>query len=181
MMNTLEFSNIDKTFNEAMFMTKVNNIFIKFFTAIMMDNLVEVDHFIGDEVYNYGENILKSCRKNNYRQMYDELNVKSSRINSIEATDEAFIINVYLESRYMDYILDIDSGNLVSGNDSSRIQVDYMLTFIKKRNASNGGIAKKCPACGAPMDVNNKGLCEYCGAIYNQEDYDWVLEKLQVI
>ena len=83
-MRVSEFTNIDNTFNEAMFLTKVNNIFIKFFTSIMTDKLADVDHFIGDNVYNYGENILNKVRSKNYRQMYDELNVKNSRISNIE-------------------------------------------------------------------------------------------------
>lgn len=173
-----EFTRIDNTFNEAMFLTKANNIFIKLFTAIMMDNLDEVDHFISDDVYNYGENIIKPLRNKNFRQMYDELNVKSSRIKNIKATDDSYVIEVYLESRYMDYVLELDSGNLVDGNDSSRIQVDYLLTFTKRIDASSQGITKKCPACGAPMNVNKTGICEYCGSTYNQEDYDWVLTEI---
>lgn len=179
-MTIQELERLDSTFNQAMFITKVNNIFIKFFTAIMKDNLAEVDHFIGDDVYQFGEDILSSIRGKNYRKMYDELNVKESSIRSIDLVDNQFIVNVFLQSRYMDYIIDLNTGNVVSGNDNSRIQVDYMLTFTKKTNASSQGIAKKCQACGAPMDVNNSGKCEYCGSIYKQEDHDWVLTKISV-
>lgn len=177
-MTIQELTNMDNTFNQAMFITKVNNVFIKFFTAIMADKLNEVDHFIGDDVYNYGESIISPLRNKNYRQMYDELNVKESRIQSIDIKNNEYVINVYLQARYMDYVLDLNTGNVVTGDDSSRIQVDYMLTFTKRTSATNQGIAKKCPACGAPMDVNNSGKCQYCGAIYNQEDHDWVLTKL---
>lgn len=179
-MRVNEFVNIDNTFNEAAFLTKVNNIFIKFFTAIMTDKLAEVDHFIGDEVYNYGENILNNVRGKNCRQMYDELNVKNSKINNIEVTDNEYIIDVYLESRYMDYILDLNTGNVVSGNDSSRINVNYNLKFVKRISAVEQGIARKCPACGAPMNVNKSGKCDYCGSIYNQEDYDFVLTNISI-
>ena len=41
------------------------------------------------------------------------------------------------------------------------------------------GIVRKCPTCGASMNINNSGECEYCHSIYNQEDYDWVLTKLE--
>ena len=39
-------------FNEALFKTKIDNIFVKLFTAIMKGDLKKVDHFISDEVYN---------------------------------------------------------------------------------------------------------------------------------
>lgn len=179
-MTIQELEKLDNTFNQAMFLTKVNNIFIKFFTAIMSDKLAEVDHFVGDDVYNFGESKVAPLRSKNYRQMYDELNVKNSMIKSVDIVDNNYVVEVYLEARYMDYILDLNSGDVVSGNDSARTQVNYMLTFVKRSGAVDQGIAKKCQACGAPMDVNNSGKCEYCGAIYKQEMHDWVLEKITI-
>ena len=49
----------------------------------------------------------------------------------------------------------------------------------KKIDAMEQGITRKCPTCRAPLSVNTSGVCEYCGSIYNQEDYDWVLTKLE--
>lgn len=179
-MTVEEFRQIDSTFNESMFLTKVNNIFIKLFTSIMMDSLEDVDHFIGNDVMNFAEGIASKTRDTGNRQMYDELNVKDSTIQNIIVEDNVYVIKVYLQSRYMDYIINLDSGDLVSGNDQSRIQVDYLLTFTKKKDATNQGIVKKCPGCGASLSVNTTGKCEYCGSIYNQEDYDWVLTGLEV-
>ena len=127
----------------------------------MMDNLREVDHFISDDVYKYGEYIITPLRKKNYRQMYDELNVKATHINNIELINNKYVITVFIESRYMDYILDINTGETVRGNDKSRIQINYKLTFTKDINAVNEGEAKKCPACGSPMNINDSGICPY--------------------
>lgn len=179
-MTVEEFKNIDNSFSQSMFITKVNNIFVKLFTNIMMDRIDEVKHFISDDVYNYANTIVKQAKQNNTRQMYDELNVKESTIKAINVNEDVYEIKVLLQSRYMDYIISLDDGNYVSGNNSSRIQVDYMLTFQKKANTKDQSIARKCPGCGAPMSVNTSGKCEYCGAIYNQEDYDWILTKLEV-
>lgn len=81
----------------------------------------------------------------------------------------------------MNYIINLNDGSYVSGNNNSRIQVDYMLTFTKKVNVMKQGIARKCPGCGAPMNINESGKREYCGAIYNLDDYDWILTKLEVL
>lgn len=112
--------------------------------------------------------------------MYDELNVKDTNIQEIEVKESVYIIKVFLQSRYMDYIMNLSNGSLVSGNNTSRIQVNYMLTFTKRVNVDKQGIARKCPGCGAPVDVIASGKCQYCGATYNQEDYDWVLTKLEI-
>lgn len=179
-MTVSEFKKIDPTFNESMFLTKVNNIFVKFFTSIMLDKMSDVDHFVGDEVYNYGLSILNNAKSQGCRQMYDELNVKESSIEDIEVNENVYIIKVYLQSRYMDYIINLSNGT-VTGNDSSRINVNYRLTFVKRINAQEQGVVRKCPTCGAPLSVNTSGKCDYCGSIYNQEDYDWVLNGLEVL
>lgn len=173
-----EFSKIDNTFNAASFISKCNNIFIKYFTAIMMDNLKEVDHFISHDVYAYGEYILKDLRQKKHRQMYDELNVKNTNIENIEITNNKYIITVFIESRYLNYIINLQNGNIIDGNNTNRIHVNYRLKFTKNINATNQGIAKKCDACGSPMNINNSGICDYCGSIYNQEKYDWILDNI---
>lgn len=180
-MTVEEFKMIDHTFNESMFITKINNMFIKLFTAIMLDNLEQVKHFVSDEVYLYAENIIDKNKERNSRQMYDELNVKDSNIVDVEVNESVYKIKVFLKSRYMDYIISLADGSLISGNNSSRILVNYELTFTKKKDTLTQGIVRKCPNCGAAMSVNTSGKCEYCNSTYNQEDYDWILTELKVL
>ena len=173
-----ELIKLDETFSESKFKTKVDNIFVMLHISLMTKNLSRVDHFISDEVYNEFNERLKQLNANNEVQMFDELNVKSTEIQNIEITDTEFNVNVKLISRYMDYIIDADSKKLIRGNNTSRIEKTNILTFTKKRNFRVQGSVRKCPACGANMNINNTGKCEYCGTIYNTEDYDWVLTKI---
>lgn len=168
-------------FNTSMFLSKVNNIFVKLLTSVMLNELNQVDHFISDDVYNYYNDIINRLNSHHQRQMYDELNVKNSNIKSINKVGDKYVVKVLLTARYMDYIFDLNTGSKVSGNDQSRIEVNYELIFVRNINVDEQGIARKCPACGAPIDVNNSGKCEYCGAIYNQEDYDFVLDGIGII
>lgn len=178
-MNIEEFNKIDTTFNEDMFLSKVNNIVVKLFTGIMLDDLETVRHFINQAVYDYSLDIINKAKDNNCRQMFDEFNVKNSRIMEIKVNNGVYTIKVFLQLRYMDYIISLDNGNLVSGNNNARVERNYIFTFEKDDNAKQQDIVRKCPGCGASLDVNNSGKCEYCGTIYNQEDYDWVLTKVE--
>ena len=54
--------------------------------------------------------------------MYDELNVKNTSIISRNIIDDKEVVEVEIISRYMDYIIDIDSGDLISGDDTRRIE-----------------------------------------------------------
>jgi len=173
-----ELINLDSTFTESGFKTKVDNIFVMLHMSLMTDNMKRVDHFISDLVYNEFNNRLTILNSNNERQMFDELNVKSTDIINIEILEDKYIITVRLVSRYMDYVVDKATLKFKRGNNSSRIEKENILTFEKKRNAKIQGVVRFCPNCGHPMDVNKSGYCEFCHSSYNQEDYDWVLTKI---
>ncbi len=174
-----ELIKLDPTFTESSFKTKVDNIFVMLHMSLMTDNLKRVDHFINDNVYNKFNERLTTLNSNNERQMFDELNVKSTDIEDIQITDTKYIIKVRLVSRYMDYIVDKQSGNFKRGNNSSRVEKTNILTFEKRRDSKIQGAVRYCPNCGHPMDVNKSGYCEYCHSTYNQENYDWVLTDIQ--
>lgn len=163
--------------NEA-FITKVNNIFIKLLTAVMEGNLEDVDHFISDSVYQEYTNYINKLNEKNERQMYDELNAKYTYITSREKTETKEIVTVKLISRYMDYIIDKDTAELISGNDQKRIEVPYELIFEKNLTTKETKIAQKCPGCGANINVNNSGKCPYCGSIFDLENYDYILVSI---
>ena len=167
-------------FNEAMFKTKVDNIFVKLYTCIMKGDLTDVRHFISEELYNNYINKINELISHNKRQMYDEINVKNTMIINRKILEDKEIIDVEIVSRYMDYIIDINTGDLISGDDTRRIERRNILRFEKKLNTKDFGIVRKCPGCGASINVNNTGKCEYCDTIFNLGDYDYILVSINV-
>ena len=167
-------------FNEAMFKTKVDNIFVKLYTCIMKGDLTDVRHFISEDLYNNYINKINELISHNKRQMYDEINVKNTMIINRKILEDKEIIDVEIVSRYMDYIIDINTGDLISGDDTRRIERRNILRFEKKLNTKDFGIVRKCPGCGASINVNNTGKCEYCDTIFNLDDYDYILVSINV-
>lgn len=167
-------------FNEAMFKTKVDNIFVKLYTCIMKGDLTDVRHFISEELYNNYINKINELISHNKRQMYDEINVKNTMIINRKILEDKEIIDVEIVSRYMDYIIGINTGDLISGDDTRRIERRNILRFEKKLNTKDFGIVRKCPGCGASINVNNTGKCEYCDTIFNLDDYDYILVSINV-
>lgn len=168
----------DTNFNEGSFKSYVANVFVKLFTSVMLDELDNVKHFLSEDVYNQYKSKIDDLNNKGLRQIYDELNVKDSSIIKVSITDTDFIVTVIVTSRYMDYIVDKNSGNFISGNNQYRIEKNYTLIFTKKRNFLQQGVVRKCPGCGASISVNTSGKCEYCGTIYNLEKYDYILTSI---
>lgn len=178
-MNILEFQKIDSTFNESMFITKVNNIFKKLLTSIMLEKTKEIKHFLSEDLYNSVERKVLDLSGQNRRQMYDELNINNTKITDIEDIGDRYKITVTTEVKYLDYIIDKTNQSILSGDTQNRIKESYTLEFTKLKSARVQGIVRKCQSCGASMDVNSTGICKFCGSTYDQESHDWILTKVE--
>ena len=174
-----ELIKLDPTFTESNFKSKVDNIFVMLHMSVMKNDLKRVDHFISDNVYKDYERKLNILNNSNQRQMYDELNIKSTDIENVKITEDKYIITVKLISKYLDYIIDKVSEEFISGDNQERIEKTNILTFEKLRNAKIQDSVRFCPNCGHSMDINKSGVCEFCHSIYNQEKYDWVLTNIE--
>ena len=174
----IDIANYDKTFSESTFKSKIDNMFVMLHTAIMLEDLPRVDHFIGDKVYSKYEAMINALQNASIRQMYDELNVKSTTILSSELVEDKIVVKVLIVSRYMDYKMDKATGKCVLGNNKSRIEKNNYLTLEKKLDAKTLGISRKCNACGANINISESGKCDYCGTIFNTEEYDWVITEI---
>ena len=152
----------------------------EFNEAMFKQDLSDVSHFIGDTLQNKIEEEINNLKNKNQRQIYDEINVKNTYIINRDINENKEVVTVEIISRYMDYIIDIDTGELVSGDDTRRIEKTNILIFEKKINIKKIGLVRRCPGCGASISVNTSGKCEYCGAIFNQEDYDYILTSITV-
>lgn len=172
---------ITDVLEESKFISYVDNVFVKIHLAITFNELETIDHFVNDKVYNELKEKLDELNEKNLIQMHDMINVKNSHIIDFEETSDKYIVKVNLTSRYVDYRIDKDTKETVSGNDMDRTEKINILTFEKNKDTTIQPEARKCPSCGSNMDVNNNGKCEFCGTIYNLEDYEWILTEIKVI
>ena len=169
----------DKSFSETDFISKVDNTYIMLLSSIINQNLDRIKHKLSNKLYERYSIVIKKLKANNEKQLYDELNVKSTQIIDIDETDNEYIIKVLLISRYMDYKIDLNTNMYKSGINDHRIEINNYLTFTKFKSTKNEDIVKYCPGCGGNIDSNNTGVCKYCGSIYNTKDYDWILSDLK--
>ncbi len=170
-----ELQKLEPSFTESMFKTKVDNIFVLMLNSIMFRDIERVSSSLGETLREEVSTRIENLKANNEIQMYDELNVKHTEIKKVEILEDRYRIEVLLTSRYMDYKLDNSTKKLKSGDNSRRVEKSNFLVFEEKRKHKSLGIAAKCPNCGAPIDYNKTGVCEYCKQQMPKEDYDWVL------
>lgn len=175
----MNINNYDPTINNSMFLSKVDNIFILLYTGIMFDDLNRVKHKMTPELFEKYKEILDENNSKNVRQMYDELNVKTSSITNITKTEDKIIVKVMLICRYMNYLVDKTTLKFKSGNDDTREEHTLTLTLEKRVDAKDIKVSMHCPACGSPANVNAYGVCPYCGTRFNTEDFDYILTNIE--
>ena len=172
-----EIKKIDTNFDEAMFLSKVDHIFIMILDAIMERDLSTVKHYLSDDIYNKFNDMVNSYLNSHKIRLFDEMNVKSTNIDSVNITEEDININVTITSRYMDYFIDED-GNYISGVNDHRIELLHKLVFTKKINAKELKEARRCPNCGNTLDINHSGVCPYCNQTIDMSNYDYILVEI---
>lgn len=172
--------NYDKNFIEETFLSYASNVFVKLLTGIMLNEINDIKHFMTEELSLKIEEKIKENNLKNQIQMYDELNVRSIKIINKELKENNIYIEVELDSRYMDYILDKKNNKIIKGTNSHRIEKKYNLVFRKKLSAKSNEFINKCEGCGSTIDPNNTGICSYCGKIFKQEDHEYILEKIDL-
>lgn len=178
----MNINDFDKSLDNAMFISRVDNAFVMLYSSIMFGDLSRVDHKISDKVMDKYKGFVDDLNNRNLRQMYDELNVKSTNIDSINYDESGnIVVHVTLVSRYMDYIMDKDTCKKVSGINDHRVEHINHLTFVKKAGTKDLGAVRQCQNCGANMDININGKCSHCDSIFNMEDYDYVLDDIEVL
>ena len=165
-------------FNEIDFKTKVTNMIIQYFTCIMKNDLSNCKHFLKEQPINYATSIIDNMVQTNKRKMYDELNVSNIVITNTTSNEESTIYNINVDTKYLDYAIDLTNGNII-GNNNYRISKTYHFKIIKKNGIKEESIIYRCPSCGNSLDINYSGKCPYCGTIFNQEDYDYQILEIK--
>ena len=55
----------------------------------------------------------------------------------------------------------------------------FQLSSKASTKPNAGTMNKKCPNCGAPLDLDLAGVCKYCRAPVMSGEFDWVLTRIE--
>ena len=130
-----------------------------------------------DEMYNMYLMQLETLKvKNQKNLMYDIRYIDSKIVNKYEENNqETYVINMVVSCH--DFIIDTNTKKTVRGNPSYKYRYTYELTFVKTVDNKELDI---CPRCGAPVDLNNSGVCEYCNSTLISNNYTLVMSKKEM-
>lgn len=164
-------------FDQKLFMGKVEKAFVEIQNAWQEQNLRAVRRYISDSVYQRFTVQFKMMQKLGQSNKINALEIRNTFIDKAVTEGDYDIITVGIQA----YINEIFTGKYPElDSRGDEVFTEYWV-FLKKRNASADLYAgTNCPQCGAelPKEAGEISKCEYCGALTNSGEYDWVLAEI---
>ncbi len=173
----------DPAFSESKFIEDAANLYVRMQNAWSAKDLTPVRTRLTAELYAKSERQVQSYISAGQTDHIERISVLNSNIVGCTKDDKNDIITLEFTARIIDYITDDKTGNVLRGSRSRELFMTYRWTFIRtigRLTAVSGEVdTKHCPNCGAPIDLNQSAVCEYCGSVIESGDYDWVLSNIQ--
>ena len=166
----------DSDFNSSIFISKVNIAVKKMYYAVALNQLDTCDCFIGDRVLEKLKEKIKKAYDDGLRIIYNDVNVKAE-IREINIVDNCFQIDVMCEIKRIKYYTYLNNNKVAKG-DAHNSMVVYHRFALRKRLDAKESRVYTCFGCGANINLNDSGICEHCGRIFDLDKFDYTIEEM---
>jgi len=158
---------------------KAYQIFYDVQMAWMNLDYDKLKELLTDELYNSYVMQLEALKVKEQRNVMKEFVLNESSIVELKEENGYYIAKVYLDVKFYDYVEEIKTKKVLRGNSNNKVNNIYIITFISTKGKSNN--INKCPNCGAKVEGNVTGICNYCKSKLINENYTWVMSKKEKI
>jgi uncharacterized membrane protein YebE (DUF533 family) len=175
----------DPSFDQDAFFERTRKVFLEIQEAWFLRNLDSVRRYMSDGLYRRFTTLLTLMALEKQRNGLADATVMSARLVEVTRTDafDCLTVRIHASMRDVDVSAsDSDETARAKAKAASADEFSELWTFVRRRglktrpefDASQG----KCPNCGAPFSGGAANKCEYCNAIVNSGNYDWVLAEI---
>jgi predicted lipid-binding transport protein (Tim44 family) len=166
-------------FQEDKFLEKVQTAFMGIQNAWSAGEMSPVRRFISDGVYQRYHTQLEIMQLLKQSDKLDKIQIHEITIDNFQSSGNFDVIQVKIDAQMEDrFLCEMDSS---LNEDCDDAFVEYW-SFIRKKGIVSKDLytSAMCPSCGAKLKegMGEVARCEYCNAIINSGDYDWVLSEI---
>lgn len=170
----------DPNFSASDFLTFGKQVFVDIQEAWSARDLSKVRVVMHDNLFNQTQKQVESKIRNGVINKIENIAVSTAYLTSYKYDKQFEYVTMYLNARFIDYEIDEKTGNVLRGDTTNRWEMRYLLKFmrstgVKTKDATNVLESHNCPNCGAPLEMESSGICEYCGSVVTTGQYSWVL------
>ena len=174
----LELLDVSKYPEEKQLEIQAFNIYKEIQYAWMNFDEEKIRKLTTDEMYNMYLMQLDTLKVKNQKNLMYDIKYLGSNIISREEINGQETIVMNMQVSCYDFIIDTKTNNVVRGIATKLNIYSYELTFVKTVDDKQLDI---CPQCGAPVEGNNSGVCEYCHSTLISNNYTLVMNKKKML
>lgn len=162
-------------FNKQEFLNNGYKMYCDIQEAWMNFKLEDVKDVITDELYNMYESQLTTLEVKGEQNVMKDFALQRSFLKDVAKQNDTITITTGYIIEFYDYIAEQTSGKVLRGTDKRKVRVTYEMKFRQTLDQSKK--VTKCPNCGADIEMNTTGICEYCRTKLVTENTKWVLTQ----
>ena len=180
-----EYAKLDPNFSESDLREKLSNVYVQMQNGCTARNIESLRPYFTDALYQQFDRQIKSLISSRRINRVDRIAVLDVTLRGYfqEGGDDHLV--ALLKTRITDYIVDEDTGKVISGSDTAEKFMTYEWDLSGPTGtlteAAGETTQRHCPNCGAPLSVNESAKCPYCGSVITFADHDWTIYAVKGI
>ena len=172
----------DPGFNQQMFLDRAQAAFFALQKSWMDRNLEPARVYMSDGIYHRWKTQIDAMVAAHKRNVLDNLVIGGISIVKVQTDPNFDTITARIDASAADYEVDDTTANkVIYGSRQNEPFTEYW-TFIRsgsaRTKAGEGAEVTQCPNCGAPLSINESGVCSYCKATVTSGQFGWVLDNI---
>jgi len=172
----------DPGFNQQMFLDRAQAAFFALQKSWMDRNLEPARVYMSDGIYHRWKTQIDAMLAAHKKNVLDNLVIGGISIVKVQTDPNYDAITVRIDASAADYEVDDTTANkVIYGSRVNQPFTEYW-TFIRsgsaRTKAGEGAEVTQCPNCGAPLSINESGVCSYCKATVTSGQFGWVLDNI---
>ena len=175
----------DPQFDLMKFFDRTKREFLELQDAWFKRNLEPVRKYLSDATFQRLVTQLKLMELLGVRDAIADPQVLDLQIIGLEQNESYDTVHIRVTAQLCDSESPANASDeeaLAAARKKKAEQFIEVWTFLRKPGAVtkvDGDVSQgKCPNCGAPFAGGAANTCEFCGAIVNSGNYDWVLAEI---
>jgi predicted lipid-binding transport protein (Tim44 family) len=167
----------DPMFDQSHFIDRVQTAYNILNLAWVKGDLAPALPFLSEGEANRLTMQLEGDRALNRRNVMEDVVLSGVRVVRVDKNGTGDIITARIDASACDYYIDTRTGNDISGWHNPRPYTEYW-TFARSGTAKTTRTSymdRACPNCGAPLELGNISVCQFCGTPVASTEHDWVL------
>jgi predicted lipid-binding transport protein (Tim44 family) len=178
-----DFKVLDPDFDQQKFKIHVKKVFMAAQEGWTNRDQKVCRPFLAEEIYQSHQMQIDNMLKNKVINKLENIVVGATDFARVDISEDYHKITMKIRAAMKDYKVKEDAPEVViEGSKDQQPPFTEYWAFIRKATLKtkikDGIFDRKCPNCGAPIDVDVAGTCKYCNANVVNGDYDWVLSEI---